>query len=39
MNQPNKLGVLHKTRLERLASNKPSNLLGLFISYDENEVL
>jgi hypothetical protein len=25
--------------LERLDSNKHSNLLGLFVSYDENEVL
>jgi hypothetical protein len=26
-------------RLERLASYKHSNLMGLFASYDENEVL
>jgi hypothetical protein len=34
--------VLHYNRLESLASNKHSNLLGLlglFLSYDENEVL
>ncbi len=31
--------MFHNTRLERLVSNKHSNLLGLFISYDENEVL
>jgi hypothetical protein len=31
--------VLLKTRLERLASGKHSNVLGLFVSYDENEVL
>jgi len=31
--------VLHKTTLEKLDSNKHSNLFGLFISYIENEVL
>jgi hypothetical protein len=31
--------VLHKTTLERLASNEHSNLFGLFVSYNENEVL
>ncbi len=31
--------VLHKTMLERLASNKHSNLSGLFISYEESKVL
>jgi hypothetical protein len=28
-----------KTMLERLANNKNSNLLGLFVRYEENEVL
>jgi hypothetical protein len=31
--------MLDKTMLERLASNKHSNLFGLFVSYNENEVL
>jgi hypothetical protein len=31
--------VLHYTRLERLARDKHSDLLGTFISYEENEVL
>ncbi len=31
--------VFHKTRLLRLSSNKHTNLLGLFVSYDGNEVL
>jgi len=34
-----KARVFHTTRLERLASNKHSNLLGLFVSYDDKEVL
>jgi len=29
--------MFHKTRLERLACNKHSNLLGLLLRYDENE--
>jgi len=32
-------GLLHITKLERLASDKHSYLLGLFISYEEKEVL
>ncbi len=31
--------VLHYNRLERLASDKHSSLLGPFISYKESEVL
>ncbi len=31
--------VLHYTRLERLASDKHSSILGPFMSYEENEVL
>ncbi len=31
--------VLHYTRLEGLTRGKHSNLLSLFISYDENKVL
>ncbi len=31
--------VLHYTRLEKLARNKHSSLLGSFINYEENEVL
>ncbi len=31
--------MFHKTSLIGLANNKHSNLLGLFISYDENELL
>jgi hypothetical protein len=31
--------VLHYTRLERLARDKHSSLLGPFVSYEENEVL
>ncbi len=31
--------MLHYTRLERLASDKDSSLLGQFLSYEENEVL
>jgi hypothetical protein len=30
---------LHYTWLERLACEKHSSLLGLFVSYEENEVL
>jgi hypothetical protein len=37
MNGP--LWVLHYIRLETLASDKQSNLLGPFVSYEENEVL
>jgi hypothetical protein len=36
--EPNKL-VLHYTRLERLAGDKHSSLLGPLVSYEENEVL
>ncbi len=38
MNGPNKQ-VLHYTWLERLAMDKQSNLLGKFVSYEENKVL
>jgi hypothetical protein len=38
MNVPNML-VSHYTRLERLARDKHSCLLGPFVSYKENEVL
>jgi hypothetical protein len=38
MNQPNKPDCFI-TLLERLTSDKPSNLLGQFLSYEENEVL
>jgi hypothetical protein len=31
--------VLHDTSAERLANEKYSNLLGPFLSYEENEVL
>ncbi len=31
--------VLHYTKLERLAMDKHSSLLGIFVSYEENEVL
>jgi len=31
--------VFHTTKLERLASDKNSSLLGPFISYEENELL
>jgi len=31
--------MLRKTRLEKLASNRHSNLMGLFVNYDENELL
>ncbi len=31
--------MLHNTKLERLGKYKPSSLSGLFISYEENEVL
>ncbi len=31
--------MLLNTRLERLSSTKHSNLLGLLVSYNENEVL
>ncbi len=31
--------LLHNTELERLASDRHSNLFGLFVSYDENELL
>jgi hypothetical protein len=31
--------LLHNTELERLASDKHSNLFGLFVSYDENEII
>ncbi len=33
-NQPDEI-VLHNTRLERLASDKHSNLLVQFVSYEE----
>jgi hypothetical protein len=37
---PNRVSVLYlKLIIESLASDKHSNLLGLFISYKENEVL
>jgi hypothetical protein len=31
--------VVHYTRLERLARDKHPNLLGPFVSYEENEVV
>jgi hypothetical protein len=31
--------MLHYTRLERLASDKYSSLLGPFVRYEENKVL
>jgi hypothetical protein len=31
--------VLYYARLERLARNKPSSLLGAFVSCEDNEVL
>jgi hypothetical protein len=34
-----KARVLHKTRLERLADDKNTNLLVQFVSYEEKEVL
>jgi hypothetical protein len=34
-----KTRLLHNIKLERLANEKHSNLLGLFITYEENEVL
>jgi hypothetical protein len=34
-----KAGVLHNTGLERLASDKRSNLLVQFVSFEEKEVL
>ncbi len=34
-----KARVFHNTMLERLTSDKHSNLLGQFLSYEENEVL
>jgi hypothetical protein len=30
---------LHNNKLERLASDKSSNLFGSFVSYEENEVM
>ncbi len=38
MNRHNKV-ALHYTRLERLASDKHSSLLGPLVSYKENEVV
>jgi hypothetical protein len=34
-----KASVLHYIRLERSSRNKYASLLGLFVSYQENEVL
>ncbi len=31
--------MFHNTKLERLTSDKHSNLLGQFLIYEENEVL
>jgi hypothetical protein len=31
--------LLHNNKLERLASDKSSNLSGSFVSYEENEVM
>ncbi len=31
--------MLHNSKLERLTSNKHYNLMGLLLSYEENEVL
>jgi hypothetical protein len=31
--------VLHYSRLERLAKEKPFSLLGPFVSYEKNELL
>jgi hypothetical protein len=31
--------MLHNTKLERLASDKHSNLLGVFVGYEENAQL
>ncbi len=36
-NETNKLGVLHNTGLERLATDKQSSLRGQFVRYEENE--
>jgi hypothetical protein len=33
---PPKARALHNTRLERLARDKKSSLLGPFVSYEEN---
>jgi hypothetical protein len=30
--------LLHNAKLQRFASDKHSNLLGLFVSYEENKV-
>ncbi len=37
MNVPNTL-VLHYLRLEKIQSDQYSNLMGLFVSYEENEM-
>ncbi len=34
-----KARLFHNTKLKRLTSNKHPNLLGQFLSYEENEVL